>query len=54
MCEFFEIESSDKEYKHKVLVWPNITYSENLEKDSYVIVLSNVIKALKSVHDDIF
>lgn len=54
MSEFFEIESSDKEYKHKVLVWPNITYSENLEKDSYVIVLSNVIKALRSVRDDIF
>jgi hypothetical protein len=56
MSEFFETEQSelDKEYKHKILVWPNITYSENLEKDSYVIVLASVIRALRSIRDDIF
>lgn len=53
---FFETVYSDidKEFKHKILVWPNITYAENLEKDSYVFVLSNVIKSLNSIRDDIF
>ena len=44
---------ADKEYKFKVLVYPNITYQRDLEKDSYVVVLSNVIKVLNSIRDDI-
>ncbi len=54
--KFFEPvwENQYKEYKHKVLVWPNITYSDNLEKDSYVVVLANIIRSLNEVRDDIF
>tara|TARA_R100000656_G_scaffold107406_1_gene79555 strand:+ start:330 stop:1622 length:1293 start_codon:yes stop_codon:yes gene_type:complete len=37
-----------------ILVYPNITYSKDLEKDSYVVVLSNVIKELNKVRDDLF
>jgi len=44
---------SDREYKYKVLVYPNITYMKDLEKDSYVVVLRNVIKELNKVRDDI-
>ena len=28
----------DKEYKYNILVYPNITYQKDLEKDSYVYV----------------
>jgi len=43
----------DKEYPYKILVYPNITYMRDLEKDSYVVVLRNVIKELNKVRDDI-
>ena len=43
----------DKEYKYKVLVYPNITYMKDLEKDSYVVVLRNLIKELNKVRNDI-
>ena len=36
----------DKEYKYNILVYPNITFMRDLEKDSYVVVLRNVIKEL--------
>jgi len=51
---FFETTWDEKEYKHKILVWPNITYSEDLEKDSFVIVLSNVIRSMNAIRNDIF
>ena len=44
---------SDRVYQYKVLVYPNITYMRDLEKDSYVVVLRNVIKELNKVRDDI-
>ena len=43
----------DKEYKYKILVYPNITYQKDLEKDSYVIVLGNIIRELNKIRDDI-
>ena len=43
----------DKEYKYKIIVYPNITYMRDLEKDSYVVVLHNVIKELNKIRDDI-
>jgi len=49
---FFEY-NQDKEYKYKILVYPNITFMKDLEKDSYVVVLRNVIKELNKVRDDI-
>ena len=43
---FTEQQDYDKEYKYNILVYPNITYMRDLEKDSYVVVLRNVIKEL--------
>ena len=51
--KFSEDKDSDREYTYKVLVYPNITYMKDLEKDSYVVVLRNVIKELNKVRDDI-
>jgi len=51
--KFSKDKDFDKEYKYKVLVYPNITYMKDLEKDSYVVVLRNVIKELNKVRNDI-
>ena len=48
------IESDDKEYKYNILVYPNITYQKDLEKDSYVVVLGNIIRELNKIRDDIY
>ena len=42
-----------EEYKYKILVYPNITYQQDLEKDSYVVVLANVIRELNKIRNDI-
>ena len=51
--DFTEEQDSDREYPYKILVYPNITYQKDLEKDSYVVVLHNVIKELNKIRDDI-
>ena len=51
--DFTDVDNDDREYKYKILVYPNITYMRDLEKDSYVVVLRNVIKELNKVRDDI-
>ena len=51
--DFTTDKDSDKEYPYKILVYPNITYMRDLEKDSYVVVLRNVIKELNKVRNDI-
>ena len=43
----------DKKYKYKILVYPNITYQKDLEKDSYVVVLCNIIKELNNIRNDL-
>jgi len=48
------IEIDDKEYGYNILVYPNITYQKDLEKDSYVVVLCNIIKELNKIRDDIY
>ena len=45
----FSYEVDDKEYKYKVLVYPNITFQKDLEKDSYVVVLGNIIKEMNKI-----
>ena len=42
-----------KEYKYKILVYPYITYQKDLEKDSYVVVLCNIIRELNKIRDDL-
>ena len=51
--DFTKESDSDKEYPYKILVYPNITYMRDLEKDSYVVVLRNVIKELNKIRNDI-
>ena len=51
--KFSEDKDFDKEYTYKVLVYPNITYMKDLEKDSYVVVLGNIIKEMNKIRDDL-
>ena len=51
---FIDTKDIDKEYGYNILVYPNITYQKDLEKDSYVVVLCNIIKELNKIRDDIF
>ena len=50
--KFFE-HKQDKEYKFRGLVYPNETFQKDLEKDSYVVVLKNVIEEINKERDDI-
>jgi len=54
MSDFFEYNKPDLECKYKILVWPNITYSEDLEKDSFVVVLTNVIREVNKLVPGVF
>ena len=38
---------------YDILIYPNITFQKNLEKDSYVVVLNNVIKELNKIRNDL-
>ena len=38
---------------YKILVYPNITYQQDLEKDSYVVVIGNIIKEISEIRDDL-
>ena len=51
--QFTKSKDTHKEYKYKLLVYPNITFQKDLEKDSYVIVLGNIIRELNKIRDDI-
>ena len=52
--QFTDVEDNTKEYKYKILVYPNITFKKDLEKDSYVVVLGNIIRELNKIRDDLF
>ena len=52
--DFTTDKDSDKEYPYKILVYPNITFKKDLEKDSYVVVLGNIIRELNKIRDDLF
>ena len=43
-----------KEYKHRVLVYPNITYQADLERDSYVVVIREALKHLIEARPDVY
>ena len=51
--KFSDDKDFDKEYTYKVFVYPNITYQKDLEKDSYVVVLTNIIRELNNIRNDI-
>ena len=52
--KFIDVKDNDKEYGYNILVYPNITYQKDLEKDSYVVVLGNIIRELNKIRDDIY
>ena len=52
--DFTKEKDSDKECPYKILVYPNITFLKDLEKDSYVVVLGNIIRELNKIRDDLF
>ena len=51
--KYADSKDNEKTYNYKFLVYPNITYMKDLEKDSYVVVLANVIREINKVRDDI-
>ena len=51
--KFIDSSDNDKSYNYKILVYPNITFQKDLEKDSYVVVLGNIIRELNKIRDDI-
>lgn len=51
--DFSEEKDSTKPYSYKVLVYPNITWSKDLSKDSFIVVINNIIKNLNKVRNDI-
>ena len=51
--KYADSKDNEKTYNYKFLVYPNITYMRDLEKDSYVVVLKNVIEEINKVRDDI-
>ena len=51
--KFTDSSDNNKTYNYKILVYPNITFQKDLEKDSYVIVLGNIIRELNKIRDDI-
>jgi len=50
---FIDVGDMDKEYGYNILVYPNITYQKDLEKDSYVVVLGNIIRELNKIRKDL-
>ena len=51
----FEIDKEVKLQKTvRVLVYPNITFQEDLEKDSYIQVIKKQISLLNEIRDDLW
>ena len=51
----FDLDQEKREVKTvRVLVYPNITFQKDLEKDSYIQVIKNQIKLLNEIRDDLW
>ena len=51
----FDLDQIKREVKTvRVLVYPNITFQKDLEKDSYIQVIRNQIKLLNEIRDDLW
>ena len=51
----FDLDQIKREVKTvRVLVYPNITFQKDLEKDSYIQVITNQIKLLNEIRDDLW
>ena len=53
MNKFFQDTDGGKEYPFRCLVYPNITFQKDFTKDSYYIIMSNILKHLSKLREDI-
>ena len=53
MNDFFQDIDETKEYKYRCLVYPNITFQKDFTKDSYYIIMSNILKYLTALREDV-
>ena len=53
MNQFFDDINQSREYKYRCLVYPNITFQKDFTKDSYYIIMSNILKYLTALRQDI-
>ena len=53
MSDFFKYDIPNRNFDYKILVYPNITFHKALEKDSFIVVLSNTIRELNKVREDL-
>ena len=53
MNQFFDDVNQSREYKYRCLVYPNITFQKDFTKDSYYIIMSNILKYLTALRQDI-
>ena len=53
MNNFFQDADEGKEYPFRCLVYPNITFQKDFTKDSYYIIMSNILKHLSKLREDI-
>ena len=51
--KFTDQKDNSKVYKYRCLVYPNITYQKDFYKDSYYIIMSNILKHLTDLRKDI-
>lgn len=53
MNTFLEYEVEEKYYDYTCLVYPNITYQSDFDKDSFCIIMGNILKRLTKLRPDI-
>ena len=52
--DFFEFKSNEVTKTKRILVYPNITFSKDLEQDSYVQVMKKLIFELSKIRNDLY
>ena len=53
MNNFFQDADEGRGYPYRCLVYPNITFQKDFTKDSYYIIMSNILKYLTKLREDI-
>ena len=53
MNTYFDYGDGDIEYKFLALIYPNTTFQKDFTKDSYYIIMSNILKYLTKLRPDI-
>ena len=42
----FAGEEIEREYKYRALIYPNITFQKDFSKDSFYVIMANILKHL--------